>query len=75
MQEFDGKGSSQVHWARYDPLTRTLEIDFKNSKGGKASTYSYAEFSKEDWIAFQSAEQKGSHFARAIRNNFKAVKK
>ncbi len=75
MQEFDGKGSRQVHWARYDAATRTLEIDFKGKDGAKQSTYSYAEVSEDDWKAFQAAESKGTHFARAIRNNFKATKK
>lgn len=75
MQEFDGKGSRQVHWARYDAETRTLEIDFKGKDGAKQSTYSYAEVSPEDWTAFQAAPSKGYHFAYAIRNKFKATKK
>lgn len=74
-QEFDGKGSRQVHWARYDAATRTLEIDFKGKDGKKQSTYSYENVNEYDWKAFQAAESKGSHFAHAIRNKFKATKK
>jgi KTSC domain len=74
MNHFDGKESRQVHWARYDPATQTLEIDFKDKNGAKASTYSYAEVTAAAWEAFQAAPSKGAHFASAIRNNYKATK-
>ncbi len=83
-----GKHSKQVHWARYNEDTKTLEVDFKDLKnGGKQSTYSYHErlnpdktpnpphgFTMAEWRAFQDAPSKGSHFAQYIRNNYRGVK-
>lgn len=74
MEQFTAKESSNVGWARYNSETQVLEIDFRNSKGEKASTYSYAEFPPEAWAAFQAAESKGRHFAFAIRPKYKGVK-
>lgn len=74
MPEFEAKESSNVAWARYDAETQTLEIDFKNSKGVKASTYEYKYFPLAAWEAFQAAPSKGTHFAKAIRPAYKGVK-
>jgi hypothetical protein len=74
MPEFEAKESSNVAWARYDPDSQTLEIDFKNSKGAKASTYEYKYFPVAAWEAFQSAPSKGRYFATSIRPFYKGVK-
>jgi hypothetical protein len=74
MKQFGGGKSKQIHWARYNPETLTLEVDFKDKNGNKASTYAYAEFTEAAWEAFQAAPSKGTHFAHAIRNNYKANK-
>lgn len=86
MQQFEAEdGSKTVGWARYDG--KTLEIDFKNYKtGAKASTYSYdgtllkdgmnpyGVFPESDWLQFNAATKKASHFAKYIRPKFKGVK-
>jgi hypothetical protein len=81
MYYLDGKHSKQVHWARYDEATQTLEVDFKDRHGNKASTYSYHErlnadgtsnpphgFTMAEWRDFQDAVSKGTHFAAKIRH-------
>jgi hypothetical protein len=74
MEHFDGKKSSNLHWARYDPETRLLEIDFKNKAGMKVSTYEYENFPPEKWAEFLAASSQGEHFAYRIRNHYKATK-
>lgn len=60
--------SSNIDWARYDPETNTLEIDFiKSNVPGKASTYEYTCFPPEEWEQFQMSESKGSWFAKYVR--------
>lgn len=73
-EEFHAKGSSNVHWARYDHSAKTLEIDFKDKDGKRNSTYRYDGVALEDWQHFQLAESKGQHFAFSIRPKFKGVK-
>ncbi len=70
----DGDHSSNIHWARYNPDTQQLEIDFKGKDGKKTSTYRYDGFTWENWRAFQDAPSKGQHFAFKIRPRFKGVK-
>ena len=74
MEQFTAEKSSNVGWARYDSETQVLEIDFRNSKGEKGSTYNYAGFPPEAWALFQAAESKGKHFAFTIRPCYKGVK-
>ncbi len=74
IKHLDLKHSSNMHWSRYDPETQTLEIDFKNSKGQKVSTYKYENFSHEEWDRFQASDSKGKHFAYHIRPKFTGVK-
>lgn len=74
MKQLEVKNSSNIHWARYDEATRTLEIDFKNSKGEKVSTYAYPEFAPEEWDRFQIADSKGQHFAYHIRPKHKGIR-
>jgi hypothetical protein len=75
IHHMDGKHSTNVHWARYDESKQELEIDFKNAKGEKTSTYRYPGFSILDWRKFQDAPSKGKHFAFEIRPKFKGEKK
>ncbi len=73
MKQFGSK-SSNIHWARYDEEKHELEIDFKDSKGKKTSTYRYAGFKPEDWDKFQASDSHGKHFAFHIRPKFAGVK-
>lgn len=60
--------STAMDWARYDPETQVLEIDFiKSGAPGKSSTYEYQGFSEADWDAFQRAESPASWFAKNVR--------
>jgi len=68
MLHFEGKDSSNIHWARYDQEQNRLEIDFRDSKGNPTSTYEYLNFSYDDWLRFEESKSKGQHFAAAIRN-------
>ena len=67
MLSIDCKESSNLHWARWDPDSQTLEIDFKNSAGSKVSTYAYRGFTAEDWEALTAAGSRGRHFAYVIK--------
>lgn len=75
MKSFEARESATVGWARYDPATETMEVDFKDKTGAKASTYSYAGVSLAEWERFERAESKGKHFAFEIRPKYKGVKK
>lgn len=74
VSRIDCSQSSNISWARYDEATQRLEIDFKNSKGEKVSTYEYADFPPEEWDAFRASESRGKHFAYRIRPRLKGVK-
>lgn len=63
----DCNASSTIRWARYNPETRVLEIDFKGKDGNVASTYAYQAFGPMDWEDFLAAESKGKHFAFNIK--------
>lgn len=68
--------SSNVKWARYDPVNELLEVDFKNNDGEWQSTYEYGSrdggkvFSRQDWEDFRAAPQPGIFFAERIRGQF-----
>lgn len=68
VQTVDCEKSSNIRWARYFPVERRLEIDFKGKDGKVNSTYEYQSFGPMDWEAFNAAESKGKHFAFNIRN-------
>ncbi len=70
MQSFESEHSSNIGWARYDEDTRQLQVDFKNSKGVKTSTYVYDEFPAAQWEAFKEAQSKGRYFAFEIRPRY-----
>jgi hypothetical protein len=59
----------------WDAASKVLEIAFASRKPGEPDkVYHYAEFTAEDWAAFQAAESKGSHFLRAIKPKFACTK-
>lgn len=68
------KASSNVKWARYDPVGARAEIDFKDKDGNYASTYEYGSdsrpFTRQDWESFRSATKPGEYFASSIRGRF-----
>ena len=73
MEEMDCK-HSRTGWARWDPDTEKLQIDFKDRSGEKVSTYEYEGFTAADWQRFLASFSRGSHFAEHIRPRFKGVK-
>jgi len=59
----------------YDAATQILEIAFRPKEEGQPEkVYHYKEFTIDDWIAFQSAESKGSHFCKFIKPKFTCTK-
>lgn len=87
MHQLDGGKSSNIHWARYDEATKTVEIDFRDKNGNKNSTYRYHTrvnpdgtenaphgFTMAEWRAFQDSPSKGGHFAAYIRKNYRGEK-
>jgi KTSC domain len=73
-ENFEAERSSNVGWARWDPATQVLEIDFKRKDGTKQSTYRYENFPCEEWRKFQQSNSKGRHFAYYIRPRFTGIK-
>lgn len=65
------KASSNVKWARYDPVRAVVSIDFKNGAGETTSTYEYANFTRQDWEDFRASRKPGEHFAHFIRGKQK----
>ena len=60
--------SSQIHSIGYDAASQTLAIRFKNrTTGAPTSLYHYSNFTPDDFIAFDEAESKGSHFGKFIK--------
>lgn len=60
--------SSQLHSIGYDAASQTLAIRFRNRTTGAPTTLChYANFTPEDFIAFDEAESKGSHFGKFIK--------
>jgi hypothetical protein len=74
MEQFEAKESSNVGWARYDPRTLILEVDFRGKDGLRASTYAYDGVPESLWTEFLRAESKGKFFASEIRPRFKGRK-
>lgn len=67
----DCKQSSNLRWARYDPATKILEIDFKDQASGAVkSTYAYDNYPEDGWRALQAAPNPGKFFAFHIRPHF-----
>jgi hypothetical protein len=68
------KASSQLKWARYNPVNSKCEIDFKDKYGNYQSTYEYGNskvpFTRQDWEDFRSAARPGEYFAHRIRGAF-----
>lgn len=57
------KKSSNVHGARYDPDTETLETDLNDG------TWAHFGVSQEDADKFEDADSHGQHFHKFIKNN------
>lgn len=60
--------SSQIAAIGHDPETNTLAIQFPVNKHGLQSLYHYSNFTKDDYLAFMTAESKGSHFKKFIKS-------
>ena len=60
--------SSQLAAIGHDPETNTLAVQFPINKAGLQSLYHYKNFTKDDYLAFMTAESKGSHFKKHIKN-------
>lgn len=52
----------------HDEPSHTLAIQFK-VKHGSGQTYHYANFTREDYVAFAAAESIGKHFYKHIKDN------
>lgn len=61
--------SSQLESIGHHPETNTLAVKFPaNSRQPHGSLYHYQNFTRDDYLAFMTAESKGSHFKKFIRN-------
>ena len=60
--------SSQIAAIGHDAETNTLAVQFPVNKSGLQSLYHYANFTKDDYVAFMTAESKGSHFKKFIKD-------
>lgn len=60
--------SSNLAAAGYDPASQTLRVQFSNG-----ATWNYHGVSQADHDALLKAESIGSHFAKHVRNKFKAT--
>lgn len=60
--------SGQLVSVGYDPETRILEVEFKNS------VYRYFDVPTEIHAALMEADSKGRHFGNKIRGQFKFEK-
>lgn len=58
--------SSQIAGIGHCAETNTLAVQF-TGKSGPGSLYHYANFTAEQFAAFQSAESVGSHFIKQIK--------
>lgn len=58
--------SSQIAAHGFCADTQTLHLQFRN-KAGVGSTYTYANFTAEDYAAFTGAESLGKHFGQFIK--------
>lgn len=59
--------SSQIHAHGYDPVTKTLAIQFK-SKGGPGNIYEYDSVPQEVYDAFCKCDSFGRFFGEHIKN-------
>jgi hypothetical protein len=58
-ETLDCRTSSNLRWARYNPATKVLEVDFKNKTGDIVSTYAYDGFPADGWTALQASTSPG----------------
>ncbi|HWK69990.1 MAG TPA: KTSC domain-containing protein [Burkholderiaceae bacterium] len=65
----DSVESSQIAAIGHHPETETLAIKFPPNRADKSSVYHYANFTAEQFAAFQAAESKGSHFVKFIKRS------
>ncbi|MCI2809348.1 KTSC domain-containing protein [Eoetvoesiella caeni] len=65
----DSVESSQIAAIGHHPETNTLAIRFPENRKGVCSVYHYANFTDEQFAAFQAAESKGSHFGKFIKRS------
>lgn len=62
--------SSQLHSVGFDAPTGTLEIAFKNHKGGEPSVYQYTGVAPADYAKLMMADSKGRHFRQEIKGKY-----
>ncbi|MDR9839413.1 KTSC domain-containing protein [Herbaspirillum huttiense] len=65
----DAVESSQIAAIGHDAATNTLAIQFPGKGDKPGSVYHYANFTADDFKAFQEAESKGSFFGKNIKKN------
>ncbi|MFJ3048559.1 KTSC domain-containing protein [Herbaspirillum chlorophenolicum] len=65
----DAVESTQIAAIGHDTATNTLAIQFPGKGDKPGSVYHYANFTADDFKAFQEAESKGSHFGKHIKKN------
>lgn len=63
----DAVESSQIAAIGHDAATNPLAIQFPGKGDKPGSVYHYANFTADDFKAFQAAESKGSHFGKNIK--------
>lgn len=61
--------SSQLSAAGYDPVSKTLAIQFKG-KGSEGRTYRYHDVPEAVWDGFNKAKSKGVYFYGTIKPAF-----
>lgn len=57
--------SSQIKQAGYDPITKTLAMQFSHGKG---AIYHYPGITQEQFDAFKSAKSAGTHFGQTFKH-------
>lgn len=60
--------SSSIARVGYDPLEKTLQVQFSSGK-----SYTYKDVPRETFDGLRSAKSIGTYFAQHIRMRFKAV--
>lgn len=63
--------SSQIATHGYDPVTKTMALQFKQ-KNGTTVPYHYANVSPEMYAEFEAAESKGRFFGQRLKSNAEA---
>jgi hypothetical protein len=69
MRVFKSPQSSNVAAARYDPVSKEMQIDFRSGH-----TYSYSKVPPMIWNKFSLAMSKGTFMAKYIRPRYKGIK-